>query len=98
MKDLQVSKRERVSEADPRLYSFASLEQYSLGQRMTIRAAGFALFWLIRIIGATLRYEVTGAENHTEAEPLIYCCWHNRIPIDLLLAATRHCCHVIKEL
>jgi lysophospholipid acyltransferase (LPLAT)-like uncharacterized protein len=64
-----------------RLYSMASLEQYSWKQRMTIRAAGLLLFWLIRAIGSTLRFEVVGQENFREGEPLIFCFWHNRIPV-----------------
>ena len=64
-----------------RLYSFADLSQYSFRERILIRLAGFLLYWLIRVIGATVRYRVTGWENHTEAQPLVYCFWHNRIPI-----------------
>ena len=64
-----------------RLYTFAELSQYSLGNRILIRATGLLLFWLIRTIGATVRYEVIGGEHHTESEPLVYCFWHNRIPI-----------------
>ena len=64
-----------------RLYAFADLSQYSYRERILIRLAGFLLYWLIRVIGATVRYEVTGWENHTESQPLVYCFWHNRIPI-----------------
>jgi lysophospholipid acyltransferase (LPLAT)-like uncharacterized protein len=64
-----------------RFYSFASLDQYSFKQRWIIRLAGVLLFWLIRAIGATVRFEVKGWEHHTEAEPLVYCFWHNRIPM-----------------
>jgi lysophospholipid acyltransferase (LPLAT)-like uncharacterized protein len=73
-----------VNESNPqtnRLYSFADLSQYSLRERILIRLAGFLLYWLIRIIGATVRYNITGWENHTEGQPLVYCFWHNRIPI-----------------
>lgn len=65
---------------DERLYSFARLDQYTFKQRLLIRLAGFALHWLIRVIGATLKFEVVGREHHTEDEPLVYCFWHNRIP------------------
>ena len=64
-----------------RLYSFADLSQYSFRERIIIRLAGFLLYWLIRIIGATVRYNITGWENHTDSQPLVYCFWHNRIPI-----------------
>jgi lysophospholipid acyltransferase (LPLAT)-like uncharacterized protein len=69
-----------MSESADRLYSFADLSPYTLRQRVTIRAAGLLLYGLIRVIGATLRFEVKGWENFTEAEPLVYCFWHNRIP------------------
>jgi lysophospholipid acyltransferase (LPLAT)-like uncharacterized protein len=63
-----------------KLYSFAELDQYTFIQRLIIRMAGVALYWLIRVIGATMRFEVVGWEHHTEDEPLVYCFWHNRIP------------------
>ena len=61
-------------------YSFAKLNQYTFKQRLIIRLAGLLLYWLIRAIGATMKFEVVGWEHHTEDEPLIYCFWHNRIP------------------
>ncbi len=64
-----------------KLYTFAGIDQYSFKQRLVIRFAGFALYWLIRIIGATVKFEITGWDNHTQEEPLVYCFWHNRIPI-----------------
>lgn len=70
-----------MPELADRLYSFADISQYSFKQRVTIRAAGLLLYGLIRVIGATLRFDVKGWENHTDAEPLIYCFWHNRIPV-----------------
>jgi lysophospholipid acyltransferase (LPLAT)-like uncharacterized protein len=65
---------------DDRLYSFADISSYSCKQRLLIRLAGVVLYWVIRVIGATLRIEVKGWENYSEEEPLIYCFWHNRIP------------------
>lgn len=70
-----------MTETADRLYSFADISSYSFKQRVIIRVAGFALYWLIRVIGATLRFEIKGWENFSETEPLIYCFWHNRIPI-----------------
>lgn len=81
MSDLQAARPDSSASNNDKLYSFATLEQYSLKQRLVIRGAGFALFWLIRLIGTTLRYEVKGWENHDESQPLVYCFWHNRIPI-----------------
>jgi lysophospholipid acyltransferase (LPLAT)-like uncharacterized protein len=72
---------ERATDWLDKLYTFANLDQYTFKQRLIIRAAGLALYWLIRVIGATLRFEVHGWEHHTETEPLIYSFWHNRIPI-----------------
>ena len=70
-----------MNETADRLYSFADISSYSFKQRVIIRVAGFALYWLIRVIGATLRFEIKGWENFSETEPQIYCFWHNRIPI-----------------
>jgi lysophospholipid acyltransferase (LPLAT)-like uncharacterized protein len=67
--------------SDDRLDRFAELDQYSLRQRLIIRAAGVLLYWLIRVIGATVRYRVVGLEHHSEDRPQVYCFWHNRIPI-----------------
>ena len=72
---------ERAEELFDRLDSFASLAQYTFKQRLIIRLAGLLLYWLIRVLGATLRVEVIGWENFTDEEPLIYCFWHNRIPV-----------------
>ncbi|MEP7274163.1 MAG: lysophospholipid acyltransferase family protein [Acidobacteriota bacterium] len=80
LQDTPQSKTDARSIYD-RLYEFAELSQYSLKQRLIIRVAGVLLFWLIRVIGVTLKYEVIGWENYTEGKPLVYCFWHNRIPI-----------------
>lgn len=73
-------KAARADEADDKFYSFAKLDQYTFKQRLIIRLAGFLLYWLIRAICTTVKFEVVGGENHTEHEPLVYCFWHNRIP------------------
>ncbi len=70
-----------MNETADRLYSFADISSYSFQQRVIIRVAGFALYWLIRLIGATMRFDIKGWENFSETEPQIYCFWHNRIPI-----------------
>ncbi|MBK6796242.1 MAG: lysophospholipid acyltransferase family protein [Acidobacteria bacterium] len=72
---------ERLEAMLKKLYSFAPLDKYSFKQRIIIRAAGLTLFWLIRVIGATLKFEISGFQNHSENQPLVYCFWHNRIPI-----------------
>ncbi len=71
----------REKDSSSKLYAFAPLDRYTFKQRLIIRFAGVALYWLIRAIGATLRFEVKGWEHHTDREPMIYCFWHNRIPI-----------------
>jgi lysophospholipid acyltransferase (LPLAT)-like uncharacterized protein len=68
-------------EPHDKLYSFANLESYSFKQRLIIRFAGVALYWIVRAIGATLKFKVEGWEHYTDREPLVYCFWHNRIPI-----------------
>ncbi|MCI0337503.1 MAG: lysophospholipid acyltransferase family protein [Acidobacteria bacterium] len=72
---------ERGEELLAKLYTYASLDQYTFKQRLIIRFAGVALYWLIRVIGTTVKFEVHGREHHTIDEPLVYCFWHNRIPI-----------------
>ena len=65
---------------DEKFYSFAKLDQYTFKQRLIIRLAGLLLYWLIRTICATVKFEIVGGEHHTEDQPLVYCFWHNRIP------------------
>ncbi|HZS10129.1 MAG TPA: lysophospholipid acyltransferase family protein [Blastocatellia bacterium] len=72
---------ERSEELTDRLDSFADLSQYTFTERLVIRAAGLLLYWLIRVIGATLRFEVSGREYLSETAPQIFCFWHNRIPV-----------------
>lgn len=64
-----------------RLYRMAKLDQYSWKQRLVIRLAGLLLFWLIRLLGATVRFTVVGAEHDDPRRPQVICFWHNRIPI-----------------
>lgn len=64
-------------------YRLAPLEKYTFKQRLVIRLAGFVFYWLIRFIGATMRFEATGIENFqviVDAGKLpIYTFWHDRI-------------------
>lgn len=77
----EIRDKDHGEEQQDKFYSFANLDKYTFKQRLIIRVAGVALYWLIRAIGATLKFEVRGWEHHTESEPLVYCFWHNRIPI-----------------
>src|SRR5919112_1550329 len=66
-----------------RAYRFADLSDYSLRQRLAIRAASFLFPLLIRAVGATLRFRVEGREHWDEAARggrlPIYTFWHDRI-------------------
>jgi lysophospholipid acyltransferase (LPLAT)-like uncharacterized protein len=77
---VQAGEGESSEQTLDRLYTLSRLDQYTLKERLVIRLAGFALYWLIRAIGATMKFEIVGWEHHTEGEPLVYCFWHNRIP------------------
>jgi lysophospholipid acyltransferase (LPLAT)-like uncharacterized protein len=66
-----------------RAYSFASLSSYPLKERFLIRAADLGFFIAIKLIGATVRFEVEGWENweaasHDGRLP-IYTFWHDRV-------------------
>ena len=60
---------------------FATLDQYSFQQRLIIRFVGWLLYWLILLIGRTVRFTVVGAEYDRPGTPQVICFWHNRIPI-----------------
>jgi lysophospholipid acyltransferase (LPLAT)-like uncharacterized protein len=65
------------------VYEFASLASYSLKQRWLIRLADFAFYFLIKLIGKTVRFETEDWENFEAIERAgklpIYTFWHNRI-------------------
>lgn len=71
------------SEKNRKVYEFGDLSKYSLKQRLVIRLAGLVLFWLIKIIGKTIRLEVEGWENYEQIEKdgkiPIHAFWHDRI-------------------
>ena len=67
--------------AEDRYYTFADISSYTFKQRIIIRVAGVALYWLIKVIGATLKFEIKGWENFNETRPQVLCFWHNRIPL-----------------
>jgi lysophospholipid acyltransferase (LPLAT)-like uncharacterized protein len=66
-----------------RAYQFADLSDYSFKDRFLIRAADLVFYILIKLIGLSARFEVTGWENHEKVEANsglpIYVFWHNRI-------------------
>jgi lysophospholipid acyltransferase (LPLAT)-like uncharacterized protein len=74
--------REKAGSVE-RAYRFAPLTDYSLKQRVLIRLADLAFYFLVGLIGATTRFEVEGWE-HWEAASAngrlpIYTFWHDRI-------------------
>jgi lysophospholipid acyltransferase (LPLAT)-like uncharacterized protein len=66
-----------------RAYEFADLSSYPANKRFLIRAADLAFFFLIRLIGSTVHWQVDGWENWEAANSNghipIYTFWHNRI-------------------
>ena len=66
-----------------RAYEFADLSNYPWKERLLIRAADLAFFVLIRLIGATTRWQVKGWEHWesiaTTGQQPIYVFWHNRV-------------------
>jgi lysophospholipid acyltransferase (LPLAT)-like uncharacterized protein len=66
-----------------RAYKFASLSSYPLKQRLLIRAADLTFFLLIKLIGATVKFEIEGWENFAAASSNgnipIYTFWHDRV-------------------
>ncbi|QQS31705.1 MAG: lysophospholipid acyltransferase family protein [Acidobacteriota bacterium] len=64
-------------------YTFGSLERFAFGQRIVIRVLGVVFYLLVRLIGATIRFETRGIERFDEVAAAgkipIYCFWHDRI-------------------
>jgi lysophospholipid acyltransferase (LPLAT)-like uncharacterized protein len=69
-----------VAEDVEKVFAPAPLAQYSFRQRFTIRLADLAFYSLIRLIGATTRFEAEGEENIAgSGRPPIMVFWHDRI-------------------
>ncbi|MCS6873161.1 MAG: lysophospholipid acyltransferase family protein [Pyrinomonadaceae bacterium] len=69
--------------AEESIFTHAELSEYSFQQRLLIRLADLAFYWLISFIGKTLNFETEG-ENHLKeikqkGKLPIYAFWHNRI-------------------
>lgn len=64
-------------------FNIQPLDRYTFKERMVIRIAGFVFASLIRVIGKTLRFEISGQEAFDEVESLglqpIHVFWHDRI-------------------
>ena len=65
------------------VYRQTDLTEYSFKQRMLISLADWTFYGLIKLIGATLRYETVGMETFdkiaTDGKSPIMTFWHNRI-------------------
>ncbi|QQS39690.1 MAG: lysophospholipid acyltransferase family protein [Acidobacteriota bacterium] len=74
------------------LVSFKPLNKYSFGQRLAIRAADLGLYWLIRLVRSTIRFEETEGWSGLDIEGwedfetayarmpnTINAFWHNRL-------------------
>lgn len=74
---------EKDQQAVRKAYEFTDLSVYSWQKRLMIRAADLAFYFLISIIGWTIRFESSGLERFTEIEATgklrIQCFWHNQI-------------------
>jgi lysophospholipid acyltransferase (LPLAT)-like uncharacterized protein len=81
--EAQPPRDERARRAVERAYGFADLSGYTFKQRATIRAADLIFYALIRLVGATVRFEVEGREHLEEASRAgrlpIYTTWHDRV-------------------
>lgn len=72
-----------MDEKIQQVFKYADLSAYSFKQRLTIRLADWAFYTLIKLIGATVKFETENAEYFESIEreqrlPII-CFWHNRI-------------------
>ena len=72
-----------MNEKHLEVYRQADLSGYSFKQRMLIRLAEWTFYLLIKLIGATIRYEAVGMENFDKiaggGKTPIMTFWHNRI-------------------
>lgn len=76
-------KREDLNFIRRRAYEFSSLADYTLGERIMIRAADIFFYVLIRLICSTLRWEVRGMERldsiYVSGHRGIFTFWHSCI-------------------
>lgn len=76
-------KAQRSRASLERAYTFADLSRYSFKDRLMIRVADLAFYFVIRLLGATARFQVEGWEHHEQVTNSgglpIYVFWHERI-------------------
>jgi lysophospholipid acyltransferase (LPLAT)-like uncharacterized protein len=74
--------RSRAGDVE-RAYRFADLSEYPWPKRLIIRLADLAFYIVINLIGRTIKFDVTGWENHekilSDGQLPIYVFWHERI-------------------
>ncbi len=72
-----------MPEESLKVYESESLGKYSFRERMLIRIADLSFYTAIKLIGATIRWEIVGEENLraviADGRQPIYCLWHDRI-------------------
>ena len=65
------------------VYTPSTLADHSSSDRLKIRAAALLSYWAIRLIAATVRFEIRGMEHFDQVKAAghvpIYCFWHDRI-------------------
>ena len=64
-------------------FTFVSLERYTYRERLIIRIVGLVSYIVVRIIGLTIRFEVTNPESERDVlaagKQPIYSFWHDRM-------------------
>lgn len=86
--------RKPSNKEDEEIYSYADLSKYSLKQRILVRLISSLIYYVVVLIGATLRFEpVEGWEFDADADPewvdfdvafrrelpAVMAIWHNRL-------------------
>lgn len=83
------------------VYRYADLDQYSFGQRIAIRAAALLFYFLIRIVGATIRKTVDGKhyldEIRASGRLPIYAVWHDRIFLGTYFLRDSHAVYLTSQ-
>ena len=82
-----------VAFENDKLYRFAQLTEYSRTERIGIRILDVACYVVMRLIGATIRYEIEGWENYesviASGRKPIWPFWHDRIFLSTLYFKNR---------
>ena len=64
-------------------YKFGPLDRYTFRERLIIRFTGLFAYVMLKLVGMTLRYQVTNSEFEEEivsaGKQPIYAFWHDRM-------------------